>query len=106
MGMYGQQPPYGQQPMYGQPPTYGQQPMYGQQPPLGHTAPAPNLLQQTGAHQGGMSTGAKVAMAAAGGLALGVGGMYLAENMDDVGDALGGAGGWLEDRGEDVMGFF
>jgi len=72
-----------QQPVYGQ-----QQFMYGQQN-----------------QGGGMSTGAKMGMAAAGGVALGAGAMYLGTHMDDVGDALGDAGQWVGDAAQDVGGF-
>jgi len=89
--MYGQQPPYDQAPIYGQQPTYGQQPMYGEQSMYGQQPMCgqqpmhgPTLLQSGGPRQGGMGDGAKVAMAAAGGLALGAGGMYLAEHFDDI----------------------
>merc|ERR1712048_1457032 len=89
---------------------YGEQPMYGQQPysTFPEQPMNPTLLQQQ--HQsGGMSTGAKMGMAAAGGVALGAGAMYLGTHMDDVGDALGGAvedmGGFVGGAVEDVGGF-
>merc|ERR1712066_716617 len=96
--MYGQQ----QQPMY------GEQPMYGQQPcsTFPEQAMNPTLLQQQHQNQGGgMSTGAKMGMAAAGGVALGAGAMYLGTHMDDVGDALGDASQWVGDAAQDVGGF-
>merc|ERR1712048_1339624 len=85
---------------------YGEQPMYGQQPysTFPEQPMNPTLLQQQ--HQsGGMSTGAKMGMAAAGGVALGAGAMYLGTHMDDVGDALGDAGQWVGDAAQDVGGF-
>jgi len=123
---YGQQTGYGQ-PAYGQQPGYGQ-PAYGQQP--GHFggsgddyyqqqqqqhqqyqqqqyqgAGDPRLLGQQPQNQGAGGGMGKVAMAAGGGLALGVGGMYLASHVDEVGDAMGGAAGFVGDGVEDVGGF-
>jgi len=100
----GQQPSYAQPPAYCQPAQYTQPPMYGQLPMHGHlqahgsqTSMAfeqqqqrvggPTLLQQQPqSQQGGMGSGAKMAMAAAGGLVIGAGGAYLAQNLDDVSD--------------------
>jgi len=119
--MYGEQPMYEQQPMQGRQPMYGHQHMYGQQPlyepqPYFGQQPQPMYGQQpygysqypphgtayeqdyaespTRNRGGGMGSGAKVAMAAAGGLAVGAGGMYLAEHMGDVGQAMGSAEQW------------
>merc|ERR1719436_875679 len=77
VSMCGQQPMYGGQVMYDQQPPYwqGQQPMYAQ-PQYGYPhgyGESPTLLQQQEQNRAGMSTGAKVAMAAAGGLAVGAG---------------------------------
>jgi len=114
-GPYGQPGPFGQpsayceQPMYGQAPAYGesagwgaQQPYHQQQPGIG----GPTLLQQQAQSQGGgMGTGAKVAMAAVGGICAGAGALYVADHMDEVGQALGGAGEWVAGAAEDVGGF-
>merc|ERR1712137_1528726 len=104
--MYYEQPMYAQQPMayepmviesqaYGRPPVYVQEPYY-EQPPMGARpiygnqygydgyAGSPDVYEQQERNRGGMGTGAQIAMAAAGGLAVGAGGMYLAEHMDDV----------------------
>merc|ERR1712203_888933 len=101
------------------------QPMLGQQPPFfGQGGNAyhqqqhslfcyqeehvmnPTLLQQREQNRGGgMGNGAKVALAAAGGLAVGAGGMYLAEHMDDVGQAFGSAEHWMGGAVHDVEGF-
>merc|ERR1711920_481356 len=98
--MYQQQSCNGQYqtPMSSQPPYPYQQGFNGNG--------MPTLLQQQDQNSGGgMSTGAKVAMAAAGGLAVGAGGMYLAEHMDDVGQALGSAEEWMEGAAHDVEEF-
>merc|ERR1711865_1295041 len=89
--MYGQQPGYGQpEPMYGQAPAYGQQ-MYGQPAAYGQPAfgqPMYGGGPMYGRQQmydepnrgSGMSGGAQMAMAAAGGLAVGAAGMYAVEH--------------------------
>jgi len=116
---YGQ-PAYGQQPGYGQP-AYGQQPGhfggsggdYYQQQQHQHQqqqqhqgAGDPMLLgQQRPQTQGGGGGMGKLAMAAGGGLAAGAGGMFLASHLDEVGDAMGGAAGFVGDGVEDVGGF-
>merc|ERR1712039_1130087 len=101
-------------PMYGRPPMYAQQQYYEQQPPMYAQPPYgyqhgygenPNYFQQQEHNRGGMGAGAKVAMAAAGGLAVGAGGMYLAEHMDDVGQAFGSAEHWMGGAVHDVEGF-
>jgi len=107
-----QGPGYGQ-PGYGQP-GYGQQ-QYGQpyQQPGGQYGdgyqPGPTLLQQHGqnvsGHPGGAGGGAgKMAMAAAGGVAAGVGGYYLASHLDDVGGAFGDAAGAVGQVGGAALG--
>merc|ERR1712085_154809 len=111
--MYGQQPAYaqpayGQQAVFGEPPMYGQPPMQGQQysqyPPHG-AAYEQHYAESPRNRGGGMGSGAKVAMAAAGGLAVGAGGMYLAEHMGDVGQALGSAEQWTGGAFHDVEEF-
>jgi len=108
--MYGQQLMYGQQPLYEPQPYFGQQPqrMYGQQysqyPPHG-AAYEQHYAESPRNRGGGMGSGAKVAMAAAGGLAVGAGGMYLAAHMDDVGQALGSAEQWAGGAFHDVEEF-
>merc|ERR1712039_903508 len=93
---YGQQPMYGQPPQYGQPTPYGQpmydQSMYGQHP-VYHDEPG---------RRPGMGNGAQIAMAAAGGLAVGTAGIYAVGHMDDIGNALEGAGEWAGDAMGDV----
>jgi len=126
--LYSPQPPFGQsgpcgQPgPFGQPAAYREQPMYGQAPaswePAGWGAQqpyqqqqqpgmgGPTLLQQQAQSQGGgMGTGAKVAMAAVGGICAGAGALYVADHMDEVGQALDGAGEWVAGAAEDVGGF-
>merc|ERR1712060_640942 len=89
---YGSQPVYEPgQPMYGQPPMYGQQPAYGQAP----------MYDEEDRHRQGFS-GGQVAMAAAGGLAVGAAGMYAAGHMDEIGSALEGAGEWAGGAAGDV----
>mmetsp|Transcript_36972 Transcript_36972/g.100034 ORF Transcript_36972/g.100034 Transcript_36972/m.100034 type:complete len:125 (-) Transcript_36972:79-453(-) len=112
--MHGQPPMHGQQPMHGQPPMYGQQPGYGQKPGYGYDsqdpyqqpygAGNPTLLQshEQQQHQGGMGTGAKMALGLAGGVAAGAGAMYVASHMDEVGEAFGDAGQWAAGAAEDV----
>merc|ERR1712151_594071 len=94
---YGRPPVYAQEPYYGQPPMYAQ-PAYGNQYGYGGSPVEEH-------NRGGMGTGAQLAMAAAGGLAVGAGGMYLAEHMDDVGQALGSAEQWMGGAAHDVEGF-
>merc|ERR1712187_51628 len=83
------------QPGDSQPPCYGQPAMYGQ--PTYYDEPR---------RRHGMSNGAQVAMAAAGGLAVGAAGMYAVEHMDDIGHGLQGAGEWVGDAAGDVGHFF
>jgi len=122
---YGQQtchgqPAHEQQPGYGQP-AHGQQPGYyggsgddyyqqqqqhQQQQQQYQDTGNPTLLgQQRPQKQGGGGGMGKLAMAAGGGLAAGAGGMFLASHLDDVGDAVGGAAGFVGDGVEDVGGF-
>merc|ERR1719401_2917044 len=83
---YGQ-PSYGTQYGYGSPDYGCQQSGYMQEP---YQAGGPTLLESRDQNQG-MSTGTKVALAAAGGVAAGVAGYALATHMDEVGDAIEGA---------------
>jgi len=111
--VYSPQPPYGQQLPFGQQAMYGQQPAYGE--PYGYGAQqlyqqpsamgGPTLLEQQHHQSTGMGTGAKVAMAAAGGLALGAGAFYAGEHLDEIGQAMGDAGQWVAGAAEDVGGF-
>lgn len=92
---------YGETP-YLQPPQGYDQQSYGEPPNQGFGG-GPTLLQQQAQNQGGgsgMGVGGKMALAAAGGVAAGVGGYYLATHMDDVGDAIGGAAGFVGNAGE------
>jgi len=84
---YGHQPGYGAPYGYGGPERGGPQYGYAPEP---YPAGGPTLLESRPQNEG-MSTGGKVALAAAGGVAAGVAGYALATHMDDVGDALGGA---------------
>lgn len=88
--------------------AYGQQGGYGQ-PPFGqdYDGGRPTLLQQQAQNHGGggMGAGGKMAMAAAGGVAAGVGGYYLATHLDGVGDALGGAAEFAGDAAEGAFDF-
>merc|ERR1719497_247541 len=72
---------------YGQP-GYGQ-PGYGQP---GYGAPP--------GQTGGMSDGAKMALAAGGGVAAGLGAAYVATHLDDIGGAMSGAAGAVGDAAE------
>lgn len=92
MGWSGPSPAYGQ-PGYGAQYGYGTPeyggPQYGYAPEP-YPAGGPTLLESREQNQG-MSTGTKVALAAAGGVAAGVAGYALATHMDEVGGAIGGA---------------
>merc|ERR1711972_475842 len=78
-----------------------------------YTAAGPTLLQSQPQNQG-MSTGSKVALAAAGGVAAGVAGYAIATHMDEIGGAFGDAvegvghfaGGAFEDVGDFVEDIF
>lgn len=83
---YGHANPHYGGPHYGEPQFGG--PQFGHEPQP--YAGGPTLLESQPQRQG-MSTGGKMAMAAAGGVAAGVAGYALATHLDDVGDALGGA---------------
>lgn len=119
-GMYSQP----QQPAIGQPvagqPYYGQQPAVGGQSSYAQYLPhpgahvqhgGPTLLGQHASSQGAGGMGkmgggmGNMAMAAAGGVAAGVAGWYAAEHMDDIGQALTGAGDWAAGAVEDVGDF-
>lgn len=113
---YGHQPVYGEQPYHsGQLPNYGQQSTAGQHHGYGqgfnggdqqlYPTGGPTLLQQGQPQGGGMSTGTKVALAAATGMAVGGGGYYLATHMDEVSHAVGDAGGFVGDVGGAALGF-
>lgn len=96
---YGQPSSYGQQPDYGNP-SYGQpgygQPPYGQ-PGYGYGEAGPGVQQ---GRTGGMSDGAKMALAAGGGVAAGLGAAYVATHLDDIGGAVSGAAGAVGDAAE------
>merc|ERR1719384_2977764 len=93
---YGQSAWGGPPAMSGPPPYQPHQPYQPYEPsqsygyaPEPYTGGGPTLLGAQQQNQG-MSTGSKVALAAAGGVAAGVAGYALASHMDEVGDALGG----------------
>lgn len=97
---YGHVQPYGLDPYasYASGPAPLQQP-YAPEP--GYT-PGPTLLQQPVQNQGGMSTGAKVAVGV-GAAAVGVaGGVLIANHADEIGDAFGDVAGWVGNGVEDV----
>jgi len=81
------------QPAFGGPPCglygYAQEPQQYAYAHEAHATGGPTLLGSQQQNQG-MSTGGKVALAAAGGVVAGVAGYALATHMDDVGDAIGG----------------
>ena len=107
-GFYGQQP-YGQQP-------YGQQP-YGQpygQPGYSQSDYGMQAYNQPVAQGQGMSSGTKMAMAAAGGVALGAGTAFAVEHagdiahfaegaIDDIGGVAGDAVHGVEEFVEDIF---
>eukprot|EP00437_Effrenium_voratum_P008309 CAMPEP_0181423006 /NCGR_PEP_ID=MMETSP1110-20121109/13905_1 /TAXON_ID=174948 /ORGANISM="Symbiodinium sp., Strain CCMP421" /LENGTH=165 /DNA_ID=CAMNT_0023546117 /DNA_START=55 /DNA_END=552 /DNA_ORIENTATION=- len=120
------QPEYGQ-PMYGQPygqpayePSFGPgyaQPPYAQapyaqppyaQPPYAQAPYAQPQPQYEGDYQSGPShaSGARMAMAAAGGVALGAGTAFAVEHAGDIGrfaeDAVDDVGGFVGDGFHDV----
>jgi len=67
--------------------------------------PGPTLLQQQEQNQGGMGTGAKVAMGVAAAGAGVAAGALLASHSDEVGDAIGHVGEWAGEQVEGVEDF-